>query len=328
MPNQSLFRSTMVACAVFLMASVLAMQLNSYFLYVVTLGAIFATLAVSFDVVLGYTGYLSLAHGALFGVGAYSCGILTARYGLSFWSALFLAGVITGAFGALVALASFRTRGLYFAVLTLGIGLIGHQLFLVFSDLTGGIGGLAGIPSPSKPNFAWLDQNRWNAFLALALLLLTYVMAQVFVRSRLGAACLAIREDLTLAQALGIRVARARFAAFLFSAVFTGFAGGLFAAISNFIAPETFTVLGTGFQLVALVVVGGMGTLWGPILGAALLTALPEALRVASGYSLLIYGMLLLVFILFAPKGLAGILGKMSTHFVRSAKTKTVEVNS
>jgi branched-chain amino acid transport system permease protein len=128
--------------------------------------------------------------------------------------------------------------------------------------------------------------------------------------------------------ALGIRVARARFAAFLFSAVFTGFAGGLFAAISNFIAPETFTVLGTGFQLVALVVVGGMGTLWGPILGAALLTALPEALRVASGYSLLIYGMLLLVFILFAPKGLAGILGKMSTHFVHSAKTKTVEVNS
>ncbi|ACM04061.1 branched-chain amino acid ABC transporter permease [Cereibacter sphaeroides] len=307
MPRTDLLRVTVAAVALFLVAATLALRLDDYLLYVVTLGAIFATLAVSFDVLLGYTGYLSLAHGALFGVGAYACGILTAHHGWPFWAALPAAGLVAGAAGAVIALLAFRTRGLYFAVLTLGIGLIGHQLFLVLAGLTGGVGGFVGIPSPGRPDWVPLDQNGWNALLALALLLATFLAAQLFVRSRLGAACLAVREDLTLAQALGIRVGQARLAAFVFSAIFTGFAGALFAAISNFVAPESFTVLGAGFQLVALVVVGGMGTLWGPILGAALLTALPEALRVASGYSLMAYGVLLLVFVIFAPRGLASL---------------------
>lgn len=295
----------LVATAVTALAGVLTSALNDYYTYVLTIAALFAALAVAFDVLLGYTGYLSLAHGALYGVGAYGCAVLTSRYGLSFWLALPLCGLMTGAVGALVALVAFRTRGLYFAVLTLGMGLIGHQLFLVVESLTGGVGGFVGIPSPPQPAWLSVRGTTYAALLALALLWATYVAAEIFVRSSIGAACVAVREDLTLARALGIRVARARLAAFTFSAVVAGLAGALFAAISNFVAPESFTVLGTGFQLVALVVVGGMGTLWGAVVGAALLTALPEALRVASTYSLLAYGLLLLLVVIFAPRGIA-----------------------
>ncbi len=310
MVGMPLSKSAFIAVFVFALASGLTLTLNDYFVYVVTIGAIFATLAVAFDVLLGFTGYLSLAHGALYGLGAYACALLTARYGLSFWAALPLCGALTGAAGALIALLAFRTRGLYFAVLTLGIGLIGHQLFLVLPGLTGGVGGFVGIPGPEQPAWLPLRSTTYYALLALGLLFVTLMAALVFVRSRLGAECLAVREDLTLAQALGIRVASARLAAFTFSAVFAGLAGALFAAISSFIAPESFTVLGTGFQLVALVVVGGMGTLWGPILGAALLTALPEGLRVAATLSLLAYGVLLLVFIIFAPQGIASLISR------------------
>lgn len=295
----------LVATAATGFAGIVTPALNDYYTYVLTIAALFAALAVAFDVLLGYTGYLSLAHGALYGVGAYGCAVLTSRYGLSFWLALPLCGLMAGAVGALVALIAFRTRGLYFAVLTLGIGLIGHQLFLVVESLTGGVGGFVGIPGPPQPAWLTVRGTTYAALLALALLWGTYVAAEIFVRSSLGAACIAVREDLTLARALGIRVARARLAAFTFSAVVAGLAGALFAAISNFIAPESFTVLGTGFQLVALVVVGGMGTLWGAVVGAVLLTALPEALRVASTYSLLAYGLLLLVVVIFAPRGIA-----------------------
>ncbi len=303
-------RIPFMALTAFIVAVAIASQLNDYLLYIVILWAIYATLAVLFDVLLGYTGYLSLAHGALFGLGAYSGAIVTTNHGISFWLAMPFAGLITAGVAMIIALLAFRTRGLYFAVLTLGIGLIGHQMFLVASDWTGGVLGFAGIPAPEVPAFLPIDQNLWNACLALGLLLVTFLAAWAFVQSRLGVACIAVREDMTLAQALGIGISRARLSAFIFSGFFTGLAGALFAAINNFVAPESFTVLGTGFQLVALVVVGGMGTLWGPILGAALLTALPEILRVASGYSMLGYGVLLLIFILFAPKGFAGLIGK------------------
>ena len=300
------FSTTAIAASLLIgLAAALTPLLDDYFTYVLTIAALYASLAVGFDVLLGYTGYLSLAHGALYGLGAYGCAVLTVRYQVSFWLALPLCGLLAGGVGALIALVAFRTRGLYFAVLTLGIGLIGYQLFLVAEPITGGVGGFVGIPGPPQPEWLMVRATTYAALLTLAFLWATLIAAQLFVRSPVGAACVAVREDVTLARALGIRVGPARLAAFTFSAVVAGITGALFAAISNFIAPDSFTVLGAGFQLVALVVVGGMGTLWGAIVGAALLTALPEALRVASTYSLLAYGVLLLSFVIFAPRGLA-----------------------
>ncbi|GMG85393.1 branched-chain amino acid ABC transporter permease [Paralimibaculum aggregatum] len=302
-----LTRPLLVSLVVLAAALAAVPLLNEYVLYVAMLAALFAILAVSFDVLLGFTGYLSLAHGALFGVGAYCCAYLTARAEVSFWLALPASALLTAVIGALVAVLAFRTRDLYFAVLTLGIGLVGHQLFLVASGITGGIGGFVGIPS--MPEIALFGSpSQQKLVVALIGVWITYLAATAFVRSPLGVACQAVREDHVLAQALGIRIAVARLSAFVFGAFFAGAAGALFATFSNFVAPESFAVLAAGFQVVVLVVVGGMGTLWGPILGAVLLTALPESLRVASTYSLLAYGALLLAFIIFAPRGIAGFL--------------------
>lgn len=281
---------------------------SNYILYVATAAAWLAVLAISFDVLIGYTGYLSLAHGALYGIGAYATANLTSKYGMNFWLALLLSGVIAAAVGTFVAGLAFRTRGLYFAVLTLGIGLIGYQLFVVLESWTGGIMGFVGIPSPPQPFGLDMDQSRYNLLLTLVFVWITYVASFVFVRSPIGVACIAIREDQTLARAVGMKINEARLSAFAFSSFFAGVAGSLFASMSNFVGPDSFNVLTAGFQLVVTVVVGGMGTLWGPILGAILLTALPEILRGATHYSLLAYGILLLLVIMFAPRGLAGML--------------------
>ncbi|MBX9459704.1 MAG: branched-chain amino acid ABC transporter permease [Rhizobium sp.] len=281
---------------------------SNYILYVATAAAWLAVLAISFDVLIGYTGYLSLAHGALYGVGAYATANLTSKYGVNFWLALLLSGIIAAAVGTFVAGLAFRTRGLYFAVLTLGIGLIGYQLFVVLEIWTGGIMGFVGIPSPPQPFGLEMDQSRYNLLLTLLFVWITYLASFIFVRSPIGVACIAIREDQTLARAVGMKINEARLSAFAFSSFFAGIAGSLFASMSNFVGPDSFNVLTAGFQLVVTVVVGGMGTLWGPILGAILLTSLPEVLRGASHYSLLAYGIMLLVVIMFAPRGLAGML--------------------
>lgn len=297
----------LAAVSALLLASAVAVPaMNDYQVYVLTLIALFGILAVSFDVLLGYTGYLSLAHGALFGVGAYAFGLLTSRWHVDPWAALVAAGLITTLAGALTALLAFRTKGLYFAVLTLGMGMLGFQLFTVAASLTGGLQGLAGIPGLPVP-FGWHLQNTvFNALVLLAVLWLAYLACFAFTRSRIGRECVAVREDATLAQALGIRIGAARLAAFALSALFAGVAGALFAAISNFVGPESFAVTTTGLQLIVLVVIGGVGTLWGSLLGAALLTLLSESLREAHGLSVLIYGVLLLAFVLFAPRGIAG----------------------
>ncbi|EHL99679.1 branched-chain amino acid ABC transporter, permease protein [Acetobacteraceae bacterium AT-5844] len=284
-----------------------APAMNEYILYIATMAALMCILAVSYNVLLGFTGYLSLAHGFLYGVGAYAGAQLTTA-GWSFWLALPVAGLVAAALGALVALAAFRTKGLYFAVLTLGIGLVGFQLFLVLEPLTGGVGGFVGIPSmPSLPGLE--ETPSLNALvITLPVLGATFYAAMAFQHSALGAACLAVREDVLLAQALGIRIGSARLAAFTFSAFFAGIAGALFAALSNFVGPDTFAVTATGFQVVVFVVVGGMGLLWGSVLGAVALTALPEVLRGAATFSVLVYGALLLAAVLFAPQGLGGLL--------------------
>lgn len=303
--------------ALLLACGVAVLAMNQYQVYVVTLIALFGILAVSFDVLLGYTGYLSLAHGALFGVGAYAFGLLTSQHHVQPWASLAAAAAITTFAGAATALLAFRTKGLYFAVLTLGMGMLAFQLFTVATSVTGGLQGVAGIPGLPVP-VRWQMQNTvFNAVVLLAFLWIAYLACYAFTRSRIGRECVAVREDATLAQALGIRIGVARLAAFAVSALFAGLAGALFAAVSNYVGPESFSVTTTGLQLIVFVVVGGVGTLWGALLGAALLTVAAELLRETQAVSVLVYGLLLLVFILFAPRGIAG--------FVLDAKKRLLD---
>lgn len=297
-----------VAVTIAILAVALASAwFSPYITYLVTLAAVFAVMTVAFDVLLGFTGYISLAHGALFGVGAYSLAYLTVQMQWPFWAALLAGGTLAAAAGIVIAGIAFRTRGLYFSVLTLGIGLVGQQAFFLATPITGGVAGFAGILPPQAPFGLPLSDARYILIVSLAALLVTFLCARLFVTSRLGAAAIAVREDLVLAKALGIRVGLARLTAFTFSAFFAGVSGGLYAALFSFIGPETFGVLTAGFHNVVQIVVGGMGTLWGPILGTALLVALPEVTRGAAAYSLLFYGVLLLIVVRFAPYGIAGL---------------------
>lgn len=314
---KSVHAPLVVAALVALAFAGVAGVVSHYILYVLTAAACLAIIAISFDVLVGYTGYLSLAHGTFYGVGAYALGNLTTRLGWSFWLALPASGLIAAAGGSLVAALAFRTRGLYFAVLTLGIGLVGFQLFVMLDDLTGGVVGFVGIPRPPQLPGLSIDPLRYNLILTVALAWITFAASFCFVRSRIGMACLAIREDDMLARALGIKINIARLAAFTFSAFFAGVAGALFASTSNFAGPDSFAVMSIGFQLVVVVVVGGMGTLWGPALGALLITALPELLRGANSLSLLVYGILLLLVISFAPRGAAGLIKTLLTKMRR-----------
>jgi branched-chain amino acid transport system permease protein len=303
-------RALIVFTACIVAAGAYGSARDNYFIYVLTLAAFFAIAAVGLDLLVGYTGYLSIAHGALLGVGAYTFALLTVRSGWNFWLAFAASGVVSGLIGAAVGIVAFRAKGLYFAVLTLGIGLLGYDTFTLAQSLTGGYNGFVGVPSPADvPLLHWhVATPRGTLYFALVLLWLAVLVCKRFVASRFGAWCLAIREDELLAQSLGVRTARARMAAFVVSSAIVGFAGAFFATLSNYIGPDQFSVTGIPFQLIVLVTVGGMGTIWGPVLGALVLTGAPELLRVASVYSGLAFGIVLLVIIRLFPGGIAGIL--------------------
>ncbi|MCW2743217.1 MAG: inner-rane translocator [Blastococcus sp.] len=289
---------------------------DDYTIYVLTLAVLAAISAMGLDVLMGYAGYVSLAQGAMYGIGAYTTAILTREHAWSFWAALGGAVVVAAAIAAVLAGLLFRTRGLYFAIVTLGIGLIASGLFVSAREITGGPSGYVGIPGIT-PFLGWQPTtDAHKLVIALVLLAVLYLVAALFVQSTWGRRSVAIREDEVLARSLGIRPEMPRFMAFVFAAVCAAVAGSFFAAYSNFISPTSFGLLAVGFQAVVIVVVGGMGTLWGPMLAALLLTALPEGLRVADQLSALLYGVVLLIFILFAPRGLAGLL----TDAVRAAR--------
>ena len=215
-----------------------------------------------------------------------------------------------GVIGAVIGLVAFRTRDLYFAILTLAIGLLGYEAFILARGLTGGQLGFPGVPSPAPlPIVGWeLATPRGTLFFGLFLLVVAVVICKRFVGSRYGAWCLAIREDELLARSLGVRTAWARMAAFVLSSALIGIAGAFFASMSNFIGSDPFAVTKIPFELIVLVVVGGMGTLWGPVLGALVLTGAPELLRVADVYSGLLFGLVLLAIIRLAPGGFADVL--------------------
>lgn len=307
-----------ISVIIFALIGTSGLLLNDYVLYVMTLAVIFAILSLGLAVLLGYTGYLSLAQGAFFGVGAYSSAILTTKTEWSFWIALPASTLLAAIVGFVVGLIVFRTRGLYFAIVTLGVGLVSYGLFVSARGITGGTGGFVGVPGVG-PLFGLTFETPLNLLLlAMALLWITFQAATLFVSSSIGSDCQAVREDLMLAESLGINAARARMAAFVFASAAAGLAGSFFAAFTHFIAPETFGVLTTGFQIVVMVVVGGMGTLWGPMIAAAVLVGIPEVLRAVNRFSLLAYGVVLLCVVLFAPRGISGL---VSEAFRRTKRT-------
>jgi branched-chain amino acid transport system permease protein len=269
----------------------------------------------------GYVGEISIGHAAFFGIGAYTSALLTLKGGLSFWLSLPLAGLVTMGFGYLIGLVSLRLRGPYFAICTLGFGEIIRMVFVNWREVTGGPDGITGIPSPQGlplpfgGNLAFTGKQA-NYFLIYTLVLLTLGVLVRLIRGRPGRAFMAVREDSVYAECIGINVMQCKRLAFVVSTFFAGLAGCLYAHYEHFISPYSFGT-GQSFDLVIMVILGGMGTLMGPIIGAILLTLIPELLHAIRDYRMVIYGLLLMVIIIYLPHGLMGLWRSISARFSR-----------
>jgi branched-chain amino acid transport system permease protein len=297
-------RPAVVFLAVVVLA-VLPTVANPYVLYVTTIAFIYVLLAVGLNLLLGYAGQFAFANAALFGVGAYATGLLELKLGWPFWLALPGGAVFTALVGVLVALPALRLSGLYLALATMAFAQFTQWVLLNWESVTFGAGGFK-IPPVS---FAWLGVPSALGVYYLSLVVTVALVAAAWntVRSRIGRAFVALRDSEVAADALGVDLARYKTIAFGLSAFYAGVAGGLYSAALNFVAPEGFDI----FQMVihfSMVVVGGLGSVWGAVLGASLLIGFQEALRTFKGAQEIGFGLVLIVCIIFLPEGLISLL--------------------
>jgi branched-chain amino acid transport system permease protein len=281
---------------------------DSRYFATIVLVAIFATVAVSLDMLLGFAGQLALGQTALFGVGAYTWAVLTTRHDVS--SELALLCAVAAAFViALLTSPILRLRGFYFALATLALVLVAHEVFVNWIAVTGGASGLVGIGAFSFFGLEVTSQSQ--SYLFAYVVLLIGVVAAVHMRhSRFGRSLVAIREDETAAEALGIDVFQAKIRVWLIAAMLAGLAGVVYASYLRFLSPAQFGLEPT-IYLLAAIVIGGTGSVYGAVIGVAVVWMLPELLSGFEKYAVLALGIAVIVLVILAPDGLAGRLGHL-----------------
>ena len=277
---------------------------SPYHLHVAIMGGIFAVLAMSLNLLLGYTGQLSLGHAAFFGIGAYTSALLTLKLEWAYWPALAAAIALAGAAGFLIGRLALKLRGAYFVLVTISFAGVISLVSINWIELTNGPLGLPGVPAPQLGPWSLRAKTAYY-YLVLAAVALSYVVCRRLVRSRFGRALVALRENEPLAESVGVDVTHYLVLAAVVSAGMAGLGGSLYAHYTRFVSPEVFLFTYT-ITMVIMVVAGGKGTLAGPLVGAVLFTALPEALRAAASWQwqMLAYGVLLILLVFFLPRGI------------------------
>ena len=285
-----------------------------YFLHLVILALIWVIVSQGQNLIQGYTGYVSIAAGGFMGIGAYSMALLSVKLGWSPWLSLMLAPLITAALAVVVGYPSLRVKGHYFAIVTLAYNMVIFIVLLNFTSLTNGEAGIPRIPRPSgfSTPFGELDLGSRSGYYYLVLLLAmaTTAIAALVVGSRVGRAMLAIRQNEPLADAVGIATSRYKLFSFVISSAFAGLGGALYASYMAFINPAPFAV-DNSLNAVLAVILGGSGTLAGPVVGAFAVVFLPEYLRVAESYRLIAYGLVLVLATIFMPRGIVPLVGRL-----------------
>jgi branched-chain amino acid transport system permease protein len=279
--------------------------LNAYLVFIISVLFVYVILALGLNLLLGYAGQFAFANAAFFGIGAYATALLKIHLGVSFWLGLPLGGLITALIGVVVGLPALRLSGLYLAMATLAFAQLVQWVLIHWQSFTFGAGGIKVPPPGFGPSPFSYATNVY--FLCLAVALVAVAATWNLVRSRIGRALVAIRDSEVAAQALGVDLARYKTVAFALSAFYAGIAGGLHSALLSYVAPEGYSL----FQMVihfAMVVVGGLGSVTGSVLGAALLTALPEVLRTLKSVQEIAFGAILMLCIIFLPDGLYGVI--------------------
>lgn len=294
---------------------------NDYFVYVMVLAFIYAIAALGLNLILGYAGQLNLAHAGFMAVGAYAQAILTVDHGVPFWIAFVLSGLVAAALGFVAGLVSLRLRSDYFAIFTLCIGIIIYLVIEKWDGLTHGVVGIIDIPRPPSIGpvlgIGPIDFGSTLAqyYLVLAALAVALVLMDRIVHSLTGRAFTAIRNGEALAESLGVPLMRTKVTAFVISTAYAGYAGALYAGFVRFLGPGIASE-SNAFDMIAYILVGGLGTLSGPVIGAVALTWATQSLQFLQDYRLLVFGPLLIVLVMFLPKG---VIGTLQARRARSA---------
>lgn len=276
--------------------------IDPHFHHLMVLAGIHAILALGLTLFLGYAGQISLGHAAFFGIGAYTTAILTTRYGFPPFLAFWVSALTASLFAYIIGRPILKLKGYFLALATLGFG----EIFLVMvreaPGLTGGVIGIFDIPFFSLAGFVF-DTYLRQYYLIWGVLAGLVLFSKNLIRSKLGRAFLAVAVSEDAASAVGIKVAEVKLAVFVIGAAFAGFAGSLFACVMSVANPETFS-LNLSVLIVMMVIFGGMGNLYGPIAGAIFLTFLIDTLSKYQEYSLPIYGVILILLLIFFPDGI------------------------
>ncbi len=293
----------LVIFAVVLAATPLVLQ-GHYLLGVSVLVGIFALATLGLDLLFGYSGQLSLGQAAFMGVGAYTSGLLTTRFHLPPLVAIVAGCVLAAALALAVGRPVLRLRGYYLVLATLTGGLIFEMLLVGWRDLTGGPSGLAGVPPFSLGGLVFTSDVHYH-YLVWTLVLVAFVGLRFLTGGRIGRALRAVATDDVAASVFSIDVAKLKVQAFVISAILAAVAGSLFAHYTRFMSPDM-VGMQTSFALVTMVALGGMGHLWGAILGTFLLKLLPELIGWMRDYQLIIHGLILMSLMIGMPRGIAG----------------------
>lgn len=269
--------------------------------------------AVGLSLLFGFTGQISLGQAGFYGIGAYVSSIAAIRFGVPPLLGLVLAAIAPSILAYVIGRPILRLKGYYLAMVTAGLGLILHTVFVEWESITGGYSGVAGIPPLAIGTFAF-DTPRTMFYFAAFCALLILIFAHRMVGTSYGRAMRTTRESEAAARSVGIDVPRLKTEVFALSAGMSGFAGGLYAHYVGYISPETFT-MDTSINLLLALVVGGVGSLWGGAVGAILLTFLPEWLHQLQNAYGIVFGAVVVVLLTVEPDGLVGIVRRITSRW-------------
>lgn len=300
----------LIAAVVTLLLALPLIVESNYILSILTIAGLYAIVVTGLGLLMGYAGQVSFGHAAFFGLGSYAVAVLTTAWQWSPPAALLVALILPGLVAALIGRPALKLKELHLVLATLAFGILVHILFNELKSLTGGPSGIAGIPYFSLGSLVF-DRDIEFYYLTLTVLALVSLGARNLICSRVGRAMRAIRESEHAAATSGINTAGLKLQTFVFSAVLAGLAGGLYAFYVTFVSPSPFGFQ-TSVQFVLMAVLGGMGTMWGPLLGAGLVVFLGEALRwliplaipgAGGEYQIVFYGIILVLFMIFRSGG-------------------------
>lgn len=291
-----------------------------YQVRIFTSAMVFIILGLGMNIILGLGGMLNFGYAALFAIGAYSYALITQHWGLNFWVAFPISAILTMIAGAIITLPVIRLRGDYLAIVTLAFGEVIRTVLENWGEVTNGPRGISNIVGPGffGMDFSIQQKSIYIFYITLAVLGITIWTIRRLTHSRLGRSWEAIREDTLASQTMGIHLSWSKLVIFIIGAFWAGVAGVLFAVNTGFISPRSFTVT-QSILILCIVVLGGIGSIPGVILGGAILILLPEYLRFLTDYRLLVFGALLITMMVFRPQGIIPQKRKMYTfHEVNS----------